>query len=364
MKRILVSLVSEQTIPNVEFIREIGENADQFMFISTEDMEKLGNRLWILNTANLDESKVFDPLIVKAFSFEDIENKLRTVVNDEDFYYVNLTGGTKVMSLAVYEFFKTVKSEIFYLTGNGQQIKIHPGRRKVVSDLKSRISLKDYLSAYGFSVKAESAPIRAQNSADELLKYFLNDNEQGTDVPAFEALRSKRGKGVKKLDENKTVNDFIQRVGFKPEIPNQLNKYEVRYLSGEWLEEYLFYFLKYNLKIPDSDIGMGLLTIKNDAPNEFDVLLMKKNRIFVFECKTSIYISSDESQTFIGETIYKSDSLRNKFGLFAQTIVVTLSDLTGGKLTDHLKRAEASKVKLIGRSTFLNNTLLEELGRI
>jgi len=169
---------------------------------------------------------------------------------------------------------------------------------------------------------------------------------------------------MKEVKDNEPLILFLDRIGFHAEKENKLSKYECRYLSGDWLEEYLFYFIKDRFDIPESAIGLSLIVEKGDATNEFDVLLMKNNRIYLFECKTSIYLDSEESQTFIGETIYKSDSLRNKLGLFAQTTVVTLSDLGKSKLEAHLKRADASKVKLIGRSAFLNETLLDELKSI
>jgi hypothetical protein len=364
MSKVLVSLVSDQTIPNIEFIREMSSEIDNFIFISTKGMEEKGNRQWILDTVDLEKSKLLEPVIVKEFSFEDIEKKLTQVINDEDTYIVNLTGGTKVMSLAVYEFFKTVNSEMYYLSGRGEKIKIHPGRKKISSKLKVQISLSDYLSAYGFTIKSKSDPIYSRASAEKLLTYFLNYFDQEKDVPVLEELRKSRNKNLNNIKENNSLITFLNRVGFRSEKDNKLNKYECRYLSGDWLEEYLFYFLKDEFNIAESAIGLSLFTEKGDASNEFDVLLMKNNKIFLFECKTSIYLDSEESQTFIGETIYKSDSLRNKFGLFAQTTVVTLSDLEKPRLEKHLKRADASKVKLIGRSAFLNKTLLEELKNI
>lgn len=364
MAKILVSLISDQTIPNVEFIREMKDAVDSYLFVSTNGMERNGNRQWILNTVNLHENKILEPVIVDAFSFEDIEEKLMQAVNDEDTYFVNLTGGTKVMSLAVYEFFKTVNSEMYYLTGQGKKIKVHPGRKKVTSPLKSEISLSDYLTAHGFKIEKKSEPLKSKETADILLKYFLNEFNKERDIPMLEILRGGRNKGVKNLEEQEALREFLASIGFEPQVNNQLTKYECQYLSGEWLEEYLFHFIKVEFKIQESAIAMGLVARKNDNPNEFDVLLMKNNKIYLFECKTSIYIDSDESQTFIGETIYKSDSLRNKFGLFAQTTVVTLSDLTNPKLVLHLKRAEASKVKLIGRDTFVNQSLFEELKKI
>jgi len=364
MSKVLVTLVSEQTIPNVEFIREMEDQVDRFLFISTERMEKVGNRQWILDTVKLDQEKVLDPLIVDAFSFEDIEEKLIQAVNDEDTYIVNLTGGTKIMSLAVYEFFKTLRSEMFYLTGRGEKIKVHPGRKKTSSRLKAKISLSDYLSAYGFEIKNQSTPIRSKETTEKFLGYFLHQFDQENDVPVLEKLRKYRDKGLKDIKEDKILNAFLDRIEFKVENENKLSKYECQYLSGDWLEEYLLDFLKENFDIPESSIGLSLSVNKGGSPNEFDVLLMKNNKIYLFECKTSVFLHTDESQTFIGETIYKSDSLRNKFGLFAQTTVVTLSDLNNPKLKIHLERADANRVKLIGKSSFLNGTLFEELKKI
>lgn len=364
MAKVLVSLVSEQTIPNVELIRELKETVDLFLFLSTESMEKKGNRQWILETVKLDNSKLLDPVIVNAFSFEDIKEKLIQTINDDDTYIVNLTGGTKVMILAVYEFFKTVNSEMYYLTGKGEKIKVHPGRKKVSSKLKAQISLSDYLSAYGFTIENESYPLKGIELADKLLDYFLNKFDRKKDIPILNVLRNSRKKGLKNVKENLELKAFLRRIGFELTGEDKLSKYECRYLSGDWFEEYLFYFIKEHFDIHESAIGLSLQTKKGGTPNEFDVLLMRNNKIYLFECKTSIYLDSEESQTFIGETIYKSDSLRNKLGLFAQTTVVTLSDLSDSKLNSHLKRADASKVKLIGRSAFTSDSLLRELKTI
>lgn len=365
MARVLVSLISEQTIPNVEFIKAMKGGIDHYLFISTEKMEKRGERQWIMNTVKLQENKVLETLIVDPFSFENIAQQLVQIINDEDVYIVNLTGGTKIMSLAVYEFFKEVRSEMYYLTGYGNtMIRIHPGRQKITSKLDVHISLSDYLSAYGFQRKNEAVLLSSMQVAEQMLTYFIHKFNKDLDAPVLEQLRRHRGKNWKNWRENNELKAFLERIGFEPENENKLSKYECRYLSGEWLEEYLYCFLRDNFEIAGDSIAMGLSVEKNNSPNEFDVLLMRNNKIYLFECKTSIYLDSSDSQTFIGETIYKSDSLRNKFGLRAQTTVVTLSDLSNPKLKSHLDRAEASQVKLIDRSAFINKTLLDQLKKI
>ena len=108
MKKILVNLISDQTIPNVEFIKDFGSKVDAYLFITSQSMENRGIRAWITDTCRIPKEKILEPVLVNEFSFKDIETKLNERVNDEDEYYLNLTGGTKIMVIAVFEFFKNI----------------------------------------------------------------------------------------------------------------------------------------------------------------------------------------------------------------------------------------------------------------
>lgn len=364
MKTVLVSLVSEQTIPNVELIREMQDRIDQYLFITTDGMERSGQRSWILNAARISDDFLIDSVSVNPFSFEDIEEKLNSVVDDENFYIVNLTGGTKVMSLAIYDFFKTLQAEMYYLTGRGEKIKIYPGRKKAASKLKQEISLEDYLLAYGFIVKNRDLPSQTRKVAENCLSYFLHKFNKDEDIPVLEELRPLRSSKKKTIVLSDPAKAFLNRIQFQTQEKDKITKYECRYVTGDWLEEYLYYVLVDEFNVAKSSIGLGVLVSKNGIDNEFDVMLMKNNKIYIFECKTSIYTDVDESNHIFGETIYKSDALTNKLGLFAQTTIVTLSDLERHDLSTHIKRAEANKVKLIGKSAFVNDSLVEELKKI
>lgn len=355
-KKIIVSLVSEQTIPNLEFIKEKFNKNDELLFITTTSMENNGNREWILNA--LGKEIPYETIIVDAFSFDDIESKLAESLNDEDLYLVNLTGGTKIMSLAVYDFFKSLNSQIFYLTGRGQYIKIHPGRTKPVFELKTNTSLSEYMIAYGFNIINKSTPLFNFEQSKNVLQYFLNNFDDENDPEILEKLRKGRSKGIKDIDSIEGLRLFINKLEIKPKSENKLSKYECRYLSGDWLEEYLYYFLQIELDVSDFEIGLGWNVEKKGNPNEFDVLVMKNNKLYLFECKTSIYLDLEKNKTFISDTIYKSDSLRNKLGLFAQSIVFTLSDLENKRLKTHIERAQESRVSLIGRKEIENESEL------
>ena len=127
-KTLLVSLVSDQTIPNVHLINEYGSQIDQYLFISTQAMEKKGVRQWIVNACHLPGESLLPAVVVDQFSFDNIELQLDRI--DFEAYgriIVNLTGGTKVMTLAAFDFFKDLGAEIFYITGSDDRlIKLAP----------------------------------------------------------------------------------------------------------------------------------------------------------------------------------------------------------------------------------------------
>jgi len=364
MKKILVSLVSDQTTPNVEFILEMRHRADAFLFLSTDSMERKGNRQWILDAVQLDADKLEPPLMVDPHSFEDIEKKLSEVISDEDEFIVNLTGGTKVMSLAVFEFFKEMNAEIYYLTGSGQMIKLHPGRKKTSSKLTANITLKQYLTAYGFALD-EGKSTQTFEQAKNMLRFFLEQPGLEAYEDAFRFFRLHRGtkKPVSYADQP-LVAQLLEEVGFQASEDRLLDRHACRFFSGEWLEEYLYGFIKAHFDLSDENIALGSDIRKGDTKNELDVLVSTNNNIYMFECKTSIYPEAGKNKSIIGETIYKSDSLRNGMGLFAQTVIVTLSDLEDKKLEDHKKRADASRVQLIGRKDFVDNNLFNRLQSI
>ena len=352
---ILISLVSDQTIPNVQFIKSRMDSVDRLLFVSTEKMENSGKRDWILNTVGIEEETREKPIVVNEYSFKDIEEKLAERINDEDHYIVNLTGGTKIMSLAVRDFFKDMDAEMYYLPGNNTEIKVHPGKNKTSHKLTARLSLDEYLNAYGFTVNKRSKPCYDFQTNTRILNYFLWNINDETDYEPLEYLRENRGKKNLSLLDEETIElkAFIDRLGIETKSPGKLDKYEIKSLSGEWLEDYLFQFIVQEFEIPEDSVSLGLEVEKNKkSPNEIDVLLMKNEKLYLFECKTSVFTEKNSRKTLIPSTIYKSDSLRKNFGLFAQTVIVTLSDLSGEDMRKHRERAEVSSVKLVDKADF------------
>ncbi len=368
-KNILISLVSDQTLPNLELIKEFSGFINEYLFVHSEQTRQ--QLQWLTKAANITEYKSFS---VNAFDISDIETKLKEYDFQDDEYYLNITGGTKLMILTFQEFFKNLGARIYYLTGqNREYIKIFPviGERKF--QLESRITLNEYLLAYGFEIKS-SLPIKDFEQAQKILTYFLENNIRNN-LSEIEQIRIKRGKNLL-FSEFPEIESFIYEIGFKPLDKGKLDKKETKYLSGDWFEEYVYYKIKEELNLNDDEIGTGYNLTKQNTPNEIDVIFVYQHRLYIIECKTSVIenrLMQDGSMKefkFLPEVIYKSDALRNKFGLQANTSILTLEEIKNedgtpieGYIT-HFDRAELSRINILSKQDFKSGKSIKSLLKI
>jgi hypothetical protein len=69
----------------------------------------------------------------------------------------------------------------------------------------------------------------------------------------------------------------------------------------------------------------------------------------------------------LGEIIYKSDALRNSFGLFANTSILTTEELRNEDSSPkngyegHFQRMKLSRIKLITKSDLIESTSISKL---
>ncbi len=402
MKTLLISLVSDQTIPNVQLIKELKGEVDDFIFISTVSMEKKGCRKWIENAT---EIKGIEPKIVEQFSFEDIVKKFNEI--DLSIYsrvIINLTGGTKIMTLAAHDFFKEEGAEILYITGLGTEyIKVFPGKKKLLFSFETKITIPDYLKAYGFEFKASEPSGIEFSYTQKLFNLYCNGAFKAHNE-ALTILRGARTKGIKAKDWNKTtfIQDFISAIDFVSRNENSLTDLEVKYLTGDWLEEYIGISIKNELGLTSEELMIGTVLKKhlpeNDKnpvkellgsdvqltelkpDNEIDVMFMLQGKFYTIECKTSIIntvIINDKPKeiNILGETIYKADSLKNKFGLFANSYIFTLTSFNEyiqhsdkgvrknriSQMEELINRASMSKITIADKYKIKNCSSFYEL---
>lgn len=363
MANILVSLISDQAIPNLEMIKE--KSVDAYLFILTEQMkEKLG---WLKEAAGLNNSAIIEELIVNPFSFEDIEKKLSDIVSDDHHYLVNLTGGTKIMSLAVSDFFKNIDCELFYVPGrNNSYFRLLPGIKKPVFPFTTSITLEEYVIAYGFTIKKKGQLLTTPEKTENIFYYFLNLFNPEIDIEPLKLIHGRRGKNMNNIDDTSGIPTFLNRLSYIPKVPNRLNSQETRYLTGDWFEDYIYNLVKEFYTLNDEEIGVGweLQKGEHNTPNEFDILFIKDKKLNIIECKTSVLLSEPtEKKNIITETIYKVDSLKNKFGLLAKTNIITLTDLNelDHSIKKSIERAEENRIGLFSKKDFQDETFPENI---
>lgn len=75
-KQLLISLVSDQTIPNVQIIKEFGNSETDYKFLLTKGMQRKGIVQWIVDATQI---KDFQDIFVDEYSVADIENELQKI---------------------------------------------------------------------------------------------------------------------------------------------------------------------------------------------------------------------------------------------------------------------------------------------
>lgn len=92
-------------------------------------------------------------------------------------------------------------------------------------------------------------------------------------------------------------------------------------------------------------------------------MFLYNGRFYTIECKSSILSKEgDRTRSILSETIYKVDSLRSQFGLFANASIVTLTSFEEEHISvrrqniiNDVNRANLSNIRLVDRNMLLEN---------
>ena len=295
----------DQTIPNILAIEAF--RPEELLLISTRRMEAKGKSEHILNCLSyrgLNFRSLHRILTVAENSLIDCRRALESWVQgkeDSDFV-VNLTGGTKIMSIAAYEFFKEYNCEMIYIPiGCNDYVRVFPRRgSQQPVPLAQRFKVAGYLKAYGLtSLNTRHLPGMANEalSRQALSTWITTNYFNLKNLLAFfsESLRSHRddkwfffnGTFAGATEDEKKL---LERMGFSVrgnELEKELTKSEIQFLTGGWLEEYCFttVYSFVGHGIDDAVIGIQIKN-PNGTDNEFDILFTCGNALYTVECKS------------------------------------------------------------------------------
>ncbi len=387
-RQLIVTLISDQTLPNVLMIKEYATEKTDYAFVSTKTMNDNGIPQRIQNACKLKAIQY--TYEVDENSQPDVINKLsadRGELEKYDNKIVNLTGGTKAMSLAVFSFFQNMSNaKLLYKPTQNFFVDFQTNEK---IEIHTQLTIDEYLTAYGITSQREMPSGISTEQTDIVYQNFITLNLKDY-VNEFSFLREKRNKNINEDDFTK-IKPFIEALNFEPKEPNKISKSETIYLTGGWFEEWVKQHIEKELNLSSDYISGGIKINsdnprskwkndikaiigqepnKDEVPNEIDVVIMFENTLYTIECKSSLISSEVDSngqlvdKNILNETIFKSDSLQQLFGLRPKTIIMTLTDIKAeiekapnqkGRFENALKRANLSNIKVVDLQQILNN---------
>ncbi len=362
-------LISDQVLPNITPILDDRFKPKQVILLVSDDKQKQADQL----------EKIYRPRGIQVVRWSldspwDIELIRDEVMDLMDKYEnkaiaLNATCGTKPMSIAAYEVFRSLNKAIFY---------IHPEKDRLVwlypdsksgADLANKIKLKEYLIAHGadeVKVGHTSGVKPAIRELTETLIGNIKDYSSALSTLNYLAgmaverrLRSPEiGKDKKGDYKFWRLIDHFQQAGLLRIDNNQLlfPDEEARFMvNGGWLEMYV-YACCLNLinKLGIQDVARSIEITrkrgKEEIMNEIDIGLLHNNRLYLLECKTKKYKYDEGS-----EVLYKLDSLREHIGgIQARTMLISVNRLK----KHNINRAKELKIN------YCMNTDLKNLQHI
>lgn len=320
MSTAYVTLVSEQTIPNVQYIKEFRQQFDRYFFISTERMEINSKSLHIINATSLHDDRV-EIITVREENFNHIISELQKIDFEKfDSIVVNCTLGTKIMSLAVFDYFRNFEKSKLYYTPIGTNRFVNILDESENESFKTKISIKEYFSSYGFEIMKQSKPLFDLKYTELYKQKFEKFADE--DFAVLENLRNNRKIGKKGLQIDDQLSQFLKKIKFETKGKEILTRHDIQYLTGGWFEEWTYFKIQRRYQLEDEQIAMGVL-VKAVADNDLDVVFIINNDLYVIECKTRFGRDIQQS------TLYKSGALIDLFGRAAKSYLFTLDNLRG-----------------------------------
>lgn len=200
----LISLLSEHLLPNFLVAKEYEGQYDSHIFITTQRMGEKGMTSRYCYALGIDKKDVR----IVVLSEENLPDARQKLQNENfsrgDRYFVNLTGGTKIMSVAVFQHFFKYSAEFFYVPIGTN--KIEDVRTGEDLPLNYQVNIAEYLSLYGLYIETSETEYRYDdNQGEEFEKYVFNQIKNDKQLSPE---RMQIARGVKIFrDKKEKLND-------------------------------------------------------------------------------------------------------------------------------------------------------------
>ena len=354
--KILLCLLSDQHVPNLLSVHHF--RPERLVLVESAAMRRkkaAQHFLAALKLGGLDFT-VGERHHVQSLDAEDDLAVARKCLqhaygrHPADEWIANLTGGTKPMSIAAYEFFKAVGARLVY---------VNFARPDVLLGLDGcpqescthRPTVREFLAGYGFESRKSEKDIeddegRARGWLDAARAIALHCPQQPllrlgdlSDPAIKKRWDEARKKGLElgtghlnpeEADLRGALASCFNLAAESDGLHGKLDKYAVEFITGGWLEVFIWGILErhanslgiWNVRL---NIHPAKVDIKTDS--EFDVSFMHEYRLCVMECK-----SGAQEQDPKADVLYKVEAVVRQFrGLGIRSYLATTADNIRGQ---------------------------------
>lgn len=305
MSVILVSLVSEQTIPNY-LVAKNTENINHHLFFTTSKVLPQYSWLKYAITKHL-KHQILNPLQIESddyllnLSILESSYLKQSLVSYSKIFF-NITGGTKIMVLSIIDYLKKHFNDklhiVYFPIGSEKIIQIFPVINYTF--LKSQIkSTNEYLNVIGFVNK---------------------NSESMDDIQSFKFYEKTETKNILDEKTSKKLLDLYLQLKNKDEWRNVLKNLGYNENDeGAFLESYIFHKIKNELKLKDEQICLNLKIYFNKKFSndyEFDIVFVYNNVMYIVETKINLKNIYSITNRYSG--------IKNIFGISSKAIIFTL----------------------------------------
>jgi len=308
---------------------------DVIFLLTTKEIEtkalRLKNVLQEKNVGTIDEERI------NAYDIDDIIAKCESLIEKYNGHYLtlNITGGTKIATIAALQVFKKHNLPIYYVNTFGNEIIELSNTDVKKLPITTKIPIEIYLSVYGFNIEKTNTDTTGVQRRLMISKYLSDLSEQRPKLLGtlnYRAFSASAQAGNLRLPDSPEFQKLCDMLSNQPDVKRKnkthlmiVDDYLIKYLNGYWLEEYVYICAK---EAGADEVLLqteGKWDVKGKQPkNELDVLFSKGNRLFFISCKTSKMSDKDNNESISKEYIYELDSIGDKvLGIFGKKMLVS-----------------------------------------
>ncbi|WP_311418647.1 Card1-like endonuclease domain-containing protein [Haemophilus parahaemolyticus] len=344
-----VCLISAQAAPNLLPILDSDFKPKKAIFLVSKTMKQRAEYL----------AKTFEKLNVKVklknisdeFNFGLMEDEIFKLVEEyeNESIALNVTGGTKLMSIAAENAFSALGKPIFYIDTDSNHIlfisKNEEQKWLPNLEMKAKNKIDIYLSAYGSTVLSTQNPIEREKYLPAIEPFIKNYDNYTQVIPllnlhatlsqsnGYKSEYTKDNKKIGKLDELLLGLDYQGLLNYDGQTIDFKNREIKTFLNGGWLEDYTYFQLKEIANIEDIACGADVANPKfklgkneyssenKGNKNEFDIVFMAKNKLHIIECKTQLMDKNGGIKA--DDILYKLETLKDYGGLMTKKCLVS-----------------------------------------